>query len=308
MVELVDATTGATTRSSNSLEGSPSAVTGAARVVVSGRTLYVDPNGDNAYAVTASGLSVIPLAAVNPKDRPLINNNGVVSQASYAPAVAPGSLVSIFGQNLGQSSTPSTATLPTVLGGTCVTLNNQPLPLLLNSNGQINAQIPPTLAAGRYSLVVRSIDRQAASSAASVTVVKYAPAIFVNANGQPAIVHQDGGAVTKDSPAKRDEHLILYATGLGPTHGGTVVAGKPAPSNPLATTDKVQVFFGDPRLSQSQVIVEWSGLVPGYIGLNQINVVVPGAHTKGDALLVTIRISGVNSPVIGPAVPKVAVQ
>ncbi|MGI8990241.1 MAG: hypothetical protein ACR2I2_11765 [Bryobacteraceae bacterium] len=307
MVELVDATTGFTTRSSNALEGSPSAVTGNARVAVSGRTLYVDPNGDNAYAVTASGLSVIPLAPVNPKDRPLVNNNGVVSQASYLPAVAPGSLISIFGQNLGQGSTPGTGTLPMVLGGTCVTLNNQPLPLLLNSNGQINAQIPPTLPAGRYSLVVRSIDRQAASSTANVTVSKYAPAVFVNANG-PAIVHQDGSAVTKDSPAKRDEHLILYATGLGPTHGGTVVAGQPAPSNPLATTDKVQVFFGDPKVSQSQVIVEWSGLVPGYIGLNQINLVVPGAHTKGDALPVTIRIGGVNSPVTGPAVPKVAVQ
>ncbi|MDQ6706201.1 MAG: hypothetical protein M3Z85_09550, partial [Acidobacteriota bacterium] len=96
--------------------------------------------------------------------------------------------------------------------------------------------------------------------------------------------------------------------GLGPTHGGTVVAGKPAPSSPLAITDKVQVFFGDPRLSQSQVIVQWSGLVPGYIGLNQINLVVPGAHTKGDALPVTIRIGGVNSPATGPAVPKVAVQ
>ncbi|MDQ6663557.1 MAG: hypothetical protein M3Z23_04105 [Acidobacteriota bacterium] len=308
IVELVDATTGFTTLASTSLEGAPSAVTGNTRVAVSGRTLYVDPNADYAYAVTASGLSVIPLAPVNPKDRPLVNNNGIVSQASYLPAVAPGSLIAIFGQNLGQSSTPGTGTLPTVLGGTCVTLNNQPLPLLLNSNGQINAQIPPTLAAGRYSLVVRSIDRQAASSTATVTVSKYAPAVFVSPGGQPAIVHQDGSAVTKDSPAKRDEHLILYATGLGPTHGGTVAAGKPAPSNPLAVTDKVQVFFGDPRLSQSQVIVEWSGLVPGYIGLNQINLVVPGAHTKGDALTVTIRIGGVNSPSTGPAVPKVAVQ
>ena len=33
--------------------------------------------------------------------------------------------------------------LPTILGGACVTLNNQPSPLLMNSAGQINAQIPP---------------------------------------------------------------------------------------------------------------------------------------------------------------------
>ena len=42
-----------------------------------------------------------------------------------------------------------------LLGGACVTLNNTPLPLLATSPTQINAQLPPTLAAGRYPLMVR---------------------------------------------------------------------------------------------------------------------------------------------------------
>ncbi len=308
LIELVDATSGNTMRAATSLEGSPSAVTGNGRVTTNARSLYVDPTGDTAYAVTSSGLSIIPLAPINPRDRPNVNNNGVVSEASYLPTVAAGGLVSIFGQNLGQNVTASTSTLPTVLGGTCVTLNNQPLPLILSSSGQINAQIPPSLPAGRYSLVVRSIDKQAASFTTTVAVSKYAPAVFVGENGQPAILHQDGSPVTKDSPAKRDERLVLYATGLGPTKGGKVVAGQPAPSNPVAVTDKVQVYFGDPRIKQSEIIVEWSGLAPGYIGLNQINLRVPGDHVKGDALPVTIRVGGVNSPTTGPAVPKVAAQ
>ena len=308
MVELVDATTGNTMRTTTTLEGAPSTATGNQRIATNGRTLYVDPNGTNAYAITASGLSVIPMTPVSPANLPQINNNGIVSQASYLPAVAPGGLISIFGQNLAQSVTAGSGNLPTVLGGTCVTLNNQPLPLMLTSNGQINAQIPPSLAAGRYSLVVRSIDKQAASFTSTVTVTKYAPAVFVGANGQPAILHADGSAVTKDSPAKRDEHLILYATGLGPTKGGAVVAGQPAPANPLAVTDKVQVYFGDPKVKQAEIIVNWSGLVPGYIGLNQINLTVPGDHVKGDAIPVTIKIGGVSSQTTGPAVPKVAVQ
>ncbi len=308
IVELVDAATGNTTRVSTTLEGAPSTATGNQRIAVNGRTLYVDPNGANAYAITASGLSVIPMTPVNPRDLPQVNNNGIVSEASYLPAVAPGGLISIFGQNLAQNVTAGPGKLPTVLGGTCVTLNNQPLPLMLTSSGQINAQIPPSLAAGRYSLVVRSIDKQTASFTSTVTVTKYAPAVFVGGNGQPAILHADGSPVTKDSPARRDEHLILYATGLGPTKGGVVVAGQPAPANPLAVTDKVTVYFGDPKIKQSEIIVNWSGLVPGYIGLNQINLTVPGDHVKGDAVPVTIKIGGVSSQTTGPAVPKVAVQ
>ena len=83
-----------------------------------------------------------------------------------------------------------------MLGGACVTLNNSPLPLLATSPGQINAQVPPTLAAGRYPLVVRSTDRAGGSASVNVTVAKYAPAIFMDAQG-PAIFHKDGTRVIR---------------------------------------------------------------------------------------------------------------
>jgi uncharacterized protein (TIGR03437 family) len=76
----------------------------------------------------------------------------------------------------------------------------------------------------------------------------------------------------------------------------------------LAVTDAVQVFFGPQGYSQAPMIVEWSGLVPGLIGVNQINVRVPGVHLKGDTLPVTIKIGGVSSPTTGPAVPTVALN
>jgi len=82
-----------------------------------------------------------------------------------------------------------------------------------------------------------------------------------------------------------------------------VTSGAPAPSSPLATTDTVQVYFGNPGYSQAQVIVTWSGLVPGMIGVNQINVTVPGSHIKGDSLPVTLKIDGVSSPSNGPSPP-----
>jgi uncharacterized protein (TIGR03437 family) len=114
--------------------------------------------------------------------------------------------------------------------------------------------------------------------------------------------------VNKDNPATRDEPLMLYAVGLGATTGGAVTAGMPSPFSPLAVTGGVEVFFGNPGYKQAGVIVDWSGLAPGLIGVYQLNLRIPGFHINGDALPVTLRIGGVNSPSSGPVVPTVAVN
>ncbi|MBM3728476.1 MAG: hypothetical protein FJW40_24000, partial [Acidobacteria bacterium] len=90
--------------------------------------------------------------------------------------------------------------------------------------------------------------------------------------------------------------------------GAPVIGGNPAPGGPLAVTDDVDVFFGDPTIRGSEIIVEWSGLVPGFIGLYQINLYVPGDHIRGDRVPITIRIGNVMSPKTGPVVPAIAVD
>jgi uncharacterized protein (TIGR03437 family) len=302
-IEVVDVASGATMLTGPALEGPVAKVQGNQTQRISGRTLAMDPSGNLAYALTTSGLSVIPLTPILPSDRPAVSQNGVVSLASYQPSLAPGSLAAIYGKNLAGPGTSGSGSLPTLLGGSCVTLNNVPLPLVTTSDGQVNVQIPAELAAGTYPLVVRSIDRLAASTTTSVKLSKVAPAIFVDGNGQASIFHSDGKPVTKDNPTTRDQKLSLFATGLGVTKGGKVTSGVPAPSSPLAVTDSVQVYFGNPLLKQSQVIVNWSGLVPGMIGVNRIDVTVPGSHTEGDNLPVTIKIDGVSSSTKGPAAP-----
>jgi uncharacterized protein (TIGR03437 family) len=307
-IELVDVNTGATMRTAPALEGPLARVQGNQTMRITGRTLAIDPNGTTAYALTTSGLSVIPMDPVLPADRPVLNPNGVVSLANSLPTLAPGSLGSIYGRNMASDAKVTSGSLPTILGGACVTLNNVPLPLQMTGPAQINFQVPPTLAAGRYPLVVRSIDRKASSAQATVTVAKVAPAIFTDDQGNAAIYHKDGSLVTKDHPANRDESLFIYASGMGVTKGGKVTAGDPSPSNPLAVTGAVNVYFGSPQYKQSEMIVEWSGLVPGQIGVYQINVRVPGFHSTGSALPVTIRVGGVLSPSSGSAVPKIAVD
>jgi uncharacterized protein (TIGR03437 family) len=229
--------------------------------------------------------------------------------SSYVPAFAPGSLVSIFGRNLGSSANYSGSTAPTFMGGMCVTLNNSPMPLLMTSAGQVNAQIPVNAANGRYTMIVRSVDKRAASQQQSITVAKYAPGVIADeATKEAMIYHLDGKRVSKSEPAKRDEPLVLFATGLGRTKGGVVTSGAASPAEPLAESDPVQVFFGDPSYRQAEIIVEWSGLVPGLIGIYQVNLRVPGDRMRGDALPVTLRIGGVDSQETGPLVPTVAVQ
>jgi uncharacterized protein (TIGR03437 family) len=307
LIEVVNATTQVTGISGNALEGPLTAVTGTARANINGRTMAIDPSGATVYVLTASGLQIVPFNPTGNQSIPQAPANGVVNTANYTPGVASGGLVSIFGQRLASAASAASTPLPTILGGTCVTLNNTPLPLLAAFPGQINAQLPTTLAAGRYPLVVRSIANHAASAGATVTVARYAPAVFVDADG-PAIFHQDGTRLDRYNPGHRDEPLTIYATGLGPTTGGKVTSGVPAPLNPLAVTGTVQVFFGDPTISDAQEIVDWSGLAPGLIGVYQINCRIPGTHLKGDALPVTLRIGGVSSPVTGPNVPTVYVE
>jgi uncharacterized protein (TIGR03437 family) len=307
VVEIVDANTLRTTATASALESPLAAVTGTARINVNGRTMALDSSVANAFVLTASGVSIVPLTAVAGGAAPQLSGTPLVNSANFAAAVAPGGLVSILGKNLAASASSPGTPLPTVLGGTCVTLNNVPIPILATSPTQINAQVPFTLAAGRYPLVVRSIANLSASATATVTVLRYAPAIFLDAQG-PAILHHDGTRVNKDHPGSRDEPLTIYATGLGTTTGGKVTTGSPSPTDPLAVTAPILLYFGSPTISDSGVIVDWSGLAPGMIGVYQISCRIPGTHLKGDALPVTLRIGGVSSPTTGSTAALVYVD
>ncbi|MFN0102011.1 MAG: hypothetical protein ACKV2U_07970 [Bryobacteraceae bacterium] len=319
MIELVNAATGTTMRTATALEGPASAVTGTARVNVDGRTMAVDAALENAYVLTASGLGIVPLTVAVVTDRPQVPAAGVVNVGNFTASAAPNGLISIFGQNLAAAATAGTTPLPFTLGGTCVTINNSPIPLLMTSSGQINAQIPPELAAGRYSMLVRSIDRKISSQAVQVTVTKYAPAILADPQTKRAFVFRPNGeAVTTQNPAKRDEPLVIYAIGLGNPKGGVrLTSGTPAPSDKLAETDAVKLYFKKVETAadktrgfraQEEVIVDWSGLVPGYVGLYQLNIRVPGFHEKGPSLEGVLQIGGVSSSITGPVVPLIAVE
>ena len=52
------------------------------------------------------------------------------------------------------------------------------------------------------------------------------------ASKQILLYHSDGRVVDKDHKAKRDEPLVMYALGLGPTRGGKAASGVGSPVRP----------------------------------------------------------------------------
>jgi uncharacterized protein (TIGR03437 family) len=100
----------------------------------------------------------------------------------------------------------------------------------------------------------------------------------------PVVTHTDGSFVTSDRPARAGEVIVIYALGLGMTVP-PVPTGAAAPSPGPATVERFGVRFTVLRANETDVSVlsardvqsEFSGLVSGLVGLNQINVRVPTA-------------------------------
>lgn len=308
-IELLDPVSGQTLRTTQSLEGPLSTLAGTARVNIDGRTLVVDLTDNVAYAVTNSGISVVPIDVPNRADIPLPSRDGLVNLASYQPAISQNGLISIFGQNLGTLASASTNPLPTFMGGLCVTLGQTPLPLVLTSANQINALIPSDATVGRNTIVIRNVDRKAASGSVAVTIAKVAPAVITAPGSQEAlIVRANGEKISKSNPAKRDERLTMYAVGLGVPKGTTLALGAASPTDKVIKTDAIKLYFGDYRYKEAEIIVDSSTFAPGLVGVYQINFRIPGAHLRGDSLPVMIRSGSVDSPLKGPVVPTIAVD
>lgn len=95
----------------------------------------------------------------------------------------------------------------------------------------------------------------------------------------PTVTHSDGSLVSFSSPAKAGEEVVAYALGLGNTNP-VLAAGQPAPSAaPTSITFTMQYNYLPNALpirpSGGPVTPVYTGATAGYVGLYQINFVVP---------------------------------
>ncbi len=158
-LELVDVRSSAEQLLGVIPENPPTTVLGQTRANVPPRWMSVNRAGTVAYAITLSGLSVVPLSQSTSSSRPLIplGSRGIVNSVDGTQNIRPGSFVTITGQNLGLANNADQIPLPSVLGGTCAVMNDLPLPLISVSPTQINAQVPDTLRPGLYVFQIRSL-------------------------------------------------------------------------------------------------------------------------------------------------------
>ena len=172
-MELVDIRSGAESVVGVAPDNPVFSIFGTQRVNVPSKQLVLDSAGSS-YAITLSGLSVIPISMSGTARPPQITggSRGIVNSTDGTPNYRPGSFITINGVNLASPATADDIPLPTVLGGTCVTFNDVPVPLLQTSAGQISAQLPPEVRAGQNVVQVRSLGNAQSSDPVIVTVQK----------------------------------------------------------------------------------------------------------------------------------------
>jgi uncharacterized protein (TIGR03437 family) len=216
----------------------------------------------------------------------------VVNLADGTTAIASGGLVAVGGTNLSVVTLAnSELPVPTTLGETCLSVNNVQAPLLLVSPSQINAQIPFEVA-GNATLVVRTPG--GTSDPFTLTVSASAPAVFqtgtAGADKGLATLYRTANnePVTLSNPIHPEDYVVIYVTGLGRTTPD-VETGAPAPADPLAEA----VILPSVKLGGVALSVLYAGLVPGQVGVYQINVYVPPEVPRGmDVPLVIARPGG----------------
>ncbi len=220
--------------------------------------------------------------------------DGIVNAASFTPAMAPGSLISIFGRRLATAEGRATRLpLPEQLSGTAVMLNGRRLPLLYVSSTQINAKLRFDV---EGAATVRVITPEGFSER-PVTILESAPAVFL-VGPSPAVARANGELVSQASPAGSGEAVVLYLTGLGRPEGN-VVAGDPAPVSPLVLArGPIEVV-----VSGRSARPLFAGLTPGFAGLYQINFQVPEGLGAGLHELRILARGAISDPVGLPVQP-----
>jgi uncharacterized protein (TIGR03437 family) len=236
---------------------------------------------------------------------PVLGVGGIVNAASYAGSapVAPGSLISLFGTKMGVTASAGTVPLPTSLGGSSIAIAGQLVPLTFMSDGQVNAMVPYGVSVNTNMQAI--VTRGASYSAPqSVTVADAAPGVFTkdgSGQGQGLVFVADasGSQTLADAshPAKAGDAIVIYCTGLGQVNP-PVTTGTAAPLAPLSNA----VNAATVTVGGQNAPVFFGGLTPQFVGLYQVNAIMPSGVTPGSQVPVVVTAAGQSSKPVTIAV------
>ena len=265
-----------------------------AQVAVTAQALWQNLQGQ---ATAAAQVGLNP----NPRDVTL-SQGGVLLGAGFERGpVAPGSIISLFGQNLAATAaTAQTLPLPRTLNGVRVLVGEKEAPLFYVGPGQVNAQVPVELESDRQ-LQVRIEANGVSSAPEPLQTAAARPGIFTLGppyGNQGAILIANSNKLAMpvtanipSQPAAVGGVVSIFCTRLGATDPA-VASGQPGPSaEPLARVKTpVAVTIGG-----KPATVYFAGFAPGFAALYQVNAQVPDGVTPGDAVPVVITQGGFSS-------------
>jgi len=219
--------------------------------------------------------------------------SGIYNAASGASsALAPGEIVVITGQSIGpaplvSATIPASGTMGSNVGGTSVTFNGTPAPVLYASASQTSVIVPYELAGSAGASVVLKAGTQT-TAAFTIPLAASVPGLFtetLNGIGEVVALHQDGTVNSATNAASAGTVIILFATGEG--------AVNPVGVDGLISTSR---FIHVPVLPVSMTIggkiaqVLYAGSSPGSVGgLMEVEVMVPaGAGTGSQAVVLKV--------------------
>ena len=247
-------------------------------------------NGNRSVSGDRIHTTILRLSPAASQPRPAISEGGVVQASAFGGGrtMSPGTWIEIFGSHLaaapqewaGSDFTGTTA--PTSLGGVSVTIGNQPAFIRFVGPNQVNVQVP-NVGVGPTVMSVRNANGTSDNfpvTVAAQTPGWLAPPAFRTGDRQyVAALYPDSGAggpfvgrpnLIAGIPfrsARPGDRIILYGIGFGATTPPV------APGQITTVANAINGFslrFGDVA-----VVTEYAGLGPNFVGLYQINAIVP---------------------------------
>ena len=257
----------------------------------------VAPNGTADWANFSSIISASVPAASPGGSAPAITS--VSNSASGEGGIAPGTYISIYGQNFAPTGFVDDwgksvigGKLPTKLDGVSVNIGNQAAYIAAVTAGQINV-FTPSLATGSAPVTVTTAAGTNTPFYTAIEAVE--PAFFAWPGSQAVATHLDYSYAVKNGTfslttvaAKPGEAIILWGTGFGVTTP-SAPGGQVVPSGAY-TLNGVKVTVGG-----QPVAVLGAALASGLAGVYQIAIQLPAALADGDYPVVA-TINGAQSP------------
>jgi uncharacterized protein (TIGR03437 family) len=230
--------------------------------------------------------NTIPVTVTS--DGPLVTSLpaivGVGHGASFQPVISPGAFATVFGTGLApEAISAETIPLPYEMGGIRVTVNGIPAALIYVSEGQINFQVPWSVAADGPGLVVVSRDGlEGETFEVVVEIDVFEPFGYFRTAGvfDPVIVHADNQLLTPENPAAAGEVVITYGTGV------TTVNDPPADADGSAVDPLAQCTITPETTLRTDagsapVEVLYCGMTPNFVSLAQLNLKLPATLPAG---------------------------